>query len=458
MSNLEEVYRQLDARFRRMLGLPYPRDLSRVYRLMEGLDSPHRAFPAPIVTGSKGKGSTATFLASLLAGTGRRVGLFTGPHLHTYRERIKINDQEIDPASFVSLFEEVWTTVQSQPALNGVSRFEIITAMAFLYFARAGVDMAVLEVGMGGRYDAVNVAMNSPLAVFVPIEREHLYALGPTLADVVDHKAGIMRRDGQAITSPQSNEVSGQLERAAKKIGCSLWQTSELWCYQPDSLALGLVDGRLIQEFEAVGPDGQAHSIRSGLAGTFQLENALTALGAASLLTSQPLPLTALETATIAGRLEAVAYDPLVIVDGAHTPNAVRELVATLERLGGRPVWVLGFLRDKPVAEMLILLPLEGQTVFLCEIDSYRTASLEQVQSGLTRKPAQLELFGPNLAGAIEAARQVARQLPGGYVCVTGSLYMAAQTRVLMGLLDPSTANEAAFLSHLEKGPAQKSA
>ncbi len=453
MPELERVYRQLDQIFKNMLGLPYPQDLRRVYHLMDQLGQPHAAFPSIIVTGSKGKGSTATFLAALLEHPSRKIGLFTGPHLHSYRERFKINGLDIDPATFVALFDEVWETVQQGPDQEEISRFEIITAMAMLYFARAGVDLAVLEVGLGGRFDAVNVAQKVALSVFTPLELEHIHALGPTLEAIVYHKSGVMRPHGLAVTSHQSDHARHLLEQAAAAIGADLRPADTLWQYHPATLKLNLEGGLLTQEFEATGPDDRRYHLQSRLAGTFQLENALTALGAAYLLEDCRIPnLAGLRTAVIPGRFEAVATDPLVIVDGAHTPNAMRELAATLQNLAGTPVWVLGFLRDKQINIMLQQLPLAGHTVFLHRLHTYRAATIEQIQANLTQTPAHLEAHDTDLAATIEAARQVARCLPGGYVCVTGSLYTAAETRAALGLLDPATAQEAAWLAELDQG------
>ncbi|HEX2913237.1 MAG TPA: Mur ligase family protein [Chloroflexia bacterium] len=453
MDELEATYRYLDGKFKAALGLPYPNDLTRVYRLLDRLGNPNGAFPAVIVTGSKGKGSTASFLAALLQAGGLKVGLFTGPHLHTYRERFKINGADITPEKFVELFNTVRQAVEDSSDGTFISRFEIITAMAMLYFAQEKVDLAVLEVGLGGRFDAVNVSLNSPLAVITPIEMEHVHSLGPTIADIVHHKAGVMRPHGQAVSSHQSPQVEQLLRNEASEMKVHLRFAAELWQYRKDSLALRYVDGRLWQEFEACGPDGQWQRLRSGLSGTFQVENALTALAAVESLaemglTSKPR-LNALLDATIPGRLEVAGNDPLILLDGAHTPNAMHELTSTLSLFKGTPVWVLGFLRDKKIGDMLEVMPLEGQVVFVTEIDSHRKAPYEMVLENMKQHPARLEseLTVPE---AIAKAREAARAVQGGYVCVTGSLYLAAEARNALGLLDRATAEEAELISRIE--------
>jgi dihydrofolate synthase/folylpolyglutamate synthase len=478
MSTIEAVYQELENIFRAVTD-PYPRDLTRVHHLLDRLGRPDAAYPSIIVTGSKGKGSTATFLAALLEKSRQPpvvssqklpnlhpssfilhpsslIGLFTGPHLHTYRERIKLNGVDIGIEEFIGLFEEVQAAIKSDPAGGYVSRFEIITAMALLHFARAGVDLAVLEVGQGGRYDAVNVAYNSPLAVFTPIEMEHVRVLGPTQADIVHHKAGIMRAGKQAITSRQTPEVEDMLKAAAAELEVTLKQTGEFWRYTPRTLKLHLENGRLWQEFEATGPADQKYRLRTGLAGTFQIENTFTALAATQMLAEMGLSgqpeLSALQNAAIPGRLEVAGQDPLVLLDGAHTPNAVRELVRTLENFSGTPVWVLAFLKEKNIEEMLRLLPVEGRPLILTELHSHlkRRATTGEAKAAFEQIKAPV-IEEPDLGRAIATARQVAAEIPGGYVCITGSLYLVAEARVHLGLLDPATAAEADLIRRIEQ-------
>ncbi len=477
MSTLAQVYRQLDELGKAGLQQSFPTDLWRVYRLLERLGNPHAAFPSIIVTGSKGKGSTATFLAASLSASRQAwatnhhrvpapssfiphpsslipsshpsplIGLFTGPHLHTFRERTKLNGVEIGVEDFTTLFDEVRAEAERDPAGEFISRFETITVMAFLYFARAGIDLAILEVGMGGRYDAVNTALNSPLSIFTPIEMEHVRNLGPTQADIVHHKAGIMRMDGQAIMAHQARPVHTQLLAEAQKLNVALKAAADYWRYREGTLALHCEAGKLWQTFEATGPDSQIHQLQT-MAGTFQIENALTALAAHHRLyelgrCGPPDP-AALRQAFIPGRLEVARQDPLVILDGAHTPNAMRELWRTLAKLDGTPIWVLAFLRDKDFGEMLRMIPLTDRAVFLPAIHKQRKASVEVIQASLQEIPARVET-DLSLPQAIEAACQLAAETPGGYVVITGSLYLVAEARACLGLLDPATAAEAAL-------------
>ncbi len=455
MATLEDTYRELDRVFKAALTLPYPHHLDRVFRLMERLGRPDQAFPAVIVTGSKGKGSTSTLLASLLQSQTNNIGLFTGPHLHTYRERIKINSQNISPADFIKHFLEVQAAIKQGPAQDFISRFEIITAIALLYFRNKKVDLAVLEVGMGGRYDAVNVVEQVPLAVFTPIELEHIRNLGPTLNDIVFHKSGIMRKGSLAVTARQAESVQVLLEQAAVETGTVLKKVSDYWVEDSSSLHLFQAGNTLRQSFLVSGPDGASQQLLSSMAGIFQVENALTALAAYSLLEESgltgQLDLDRIEHTQLPGRLEVINSRPLTLVDAAHTPNAIMKLVQTLKLLKGEPVWVLGFLRDKLISEMLLRLPLAGAQVYLVDIDSHRNASSELMKSLLA--PYQVKLTeGLTLARAIEQARVTAAGLPGGYVCITGSLYLAAEARLLAGQVDAATMAEAALIRRLEQG------
>ena len=458
MGQLEEVYRKLAQAGRQGLHEPYPAGLGRMYPLLERLGSPHAAFPVVIVTGSKGKGSTATFLANLLQHspeniTTFKIGLFTGPHLHTYRERIRLNGEMISPADFADLFDEIWQTLRHEPDLGFISRFELLTVLAFVYFARQKVNLAVMEVGMGGTYDAVNVAQDVPLAVFTPIEMEHVATLGPTLADIVWHKSGIMRQGGLSVSSSQNPEVVAQLEAAAQVQAVSFQRAADLWGYQTNSLKVALADGQFSQSFEAVGPGGESYALKTRLAGTFQVENALTALAAAHLLHQKGLAgatdPSALLYASLPGRFELAGQNPPVLLDAAHTPNAMRQLVQTLEGLNLKPTWVLGFLKDKNIAEMLRLLPLEGRSLFLTDVHSRRQADRQVVLESLDQTPSILKVTS-SLSEALAGAKKAASQEPEGLVCLTGSLYLVGEARVQLGLLDPATAAEARLISDLE--------
>jgi len=456
--DLPEVFRRLAEIGRQGLSESYGAGLGRMRPLLARLGQPQAAFPVVIVTGSKGKGSTATFLANLLQyspkdGALPKIGLFTGPHLHTYRERIRLNGFMIEAGEFVALFEEIYQTARQAPDLGFISRFELLTILALVYFARQGVDLAVMEVGMGGIYDAVNIVENSPLAVFTPIELEHAAILGPTLADIVRHKSGIMRPDAQAVSSRQTPDVAGWLQTAAQTLNVDFHFARKSWNFQPGTLKVALEEGRFAQSFTATGPDSQDYLIKTRLAGTFQVENVLDALAAAALLQHQglagaPNP-AALLQAALPGRFELAGENPVVLLDAAHTPNAIRELVQTLASLDVQPTWVLGFLKDKNIAEMLRLLPLENRPVFLTEVHSRRKADIQHVLDSFEQSPSSLTV-APTLAEALHEARKLAAKEPGGLVCLTGSLYLVAEARATLGLLDPATATEAHLIAEVE--------
>ncbi len=458
--DLEEVFQRLAEIGRQGLHESYGAGLDRMRPLLARLGQPQAAFPAVIVTGSKGKGSTATFLANLLQYSPRnnrplKIGLFTGPHLHTYRERIRLNGAMIDPDEFAAFFEEIWQTARQAPDLGFISRFEILTILALLYFARQGVDLAVMEVGMGGTYDAVNIVEDSPLAVFTPIELEHAAILGPTLADIVRHKSGIMRPHARAVSSRQTPEVSEWLQNAAQSLQVNFHPAREFWRYRPGSLKVTLENNTFTQGFAATGPDRHEFSLQTRLAGTFQVENALTALAAATLLHQQGLAGTpdpaALLGASLPGRFELAGNgkNPPVLLDAAHTPNAIRELVQTLAALELNPVWALGFLKDKNIAEMLRLLPLENRPVILTNVHSRRQADMPGVLASFEQTPSSLTVC-PSLPEALEAACTIAAQDKGGLVCLTGSLYLVGEARGVLGLLDPATAAEARLIAEVE--------
>lgn len=458
--DLAGVYGRLAQIGRQGLHESYEAGLGRMRPLLERLGHPEKAFPVVIVTGSKGKGSTATFLANLLQHSPKnqqppRIGLFTGPHLHTYRERIRLNGMMIPADEFVALFEEIESAARQAPELGFVSRFEILTIMALLYFTRQRMDLAVMEVGMGGTYDAVNIVTNSPLAVFTPIELEHAAILGPTLADIVHHKSGIMRPHAGAVSSRQTPNVAQWLGVAAQDLNVDFHFAREWWQYQLGSLEVRLEHDAFVQSFAATGPGGQEYTLQTRLTGTFQVENALTALAAAALLHEQgltgPPDPTALLGASLPGRFELAGNgkNPPVLLDAAHTPNAIRELVQTLAALKTNPAWVLGFLKDKNIAEMLRLLPLENRPVFLTNVRSRRQADMQTVLASFEQRPASLTVVS-TLAEALDRACKAARLERDGLVCLTGSLYLVGEARAALGLLNPATAAEARLIAQVE--------
>lgn len=402
--------------------------------LLAELGEPQRKFPAVLIAGTNGKGSTASTLASMLKAAGVRTGLYTSPHLERPNERIQLNGAEIADETFARLFFRVSETarrlveqgkLQQQPSF-----FETLTAQAFLYFAESEVELAVLEVGMGGRLDATNVAQPL-LSVITDISLDHTEWLGSTISAIAREKAGILRAGGTLVTLPQHPEANQMLGEEAARLDV---RGVSAVPYMP---AIG-IDPAGPYQVEAL---GGVVEVDSPLKGTHQHRNLALAIAAAvELAETHGFPLT---PAAIAqgirethwpARLEQLTQGDVVwILDVAHNPAGAWALRAGLNSLlaGERPqVLIFSCLRDKPVDEMAqILFPL-FEAVIVTPIHSARAASMESLlkaaeATGTRAAPAE------TVAAALEMARQQVADAGGrrGVVVVSGSVYLVGDAR-----------------------------
>ncbi len=406
--------------------------LEQVRTLLDVLGNPHVRFPSILIAGTNGKGSTAATLASILTVSGLRVGLYTSPHLERPNERMRLGRAEISDGAFADFYFRVHSAAQ-QLVLDGrlpqlPSYFELLTAQAFLCFAEAGVDIAVLEVGMGGRLDATNV-VEPLISVITDISLDHMEWLGSTISAIAREKAGILRRGGTMITLPQHPEANQVLAEVAMDLGVRAVSAVP---YMPEGAA-SAVEAYSIQVL------GTRMEVDSPLAGAHQHRNLALAIAAAVELTEKHgLPITAAGIAEgirqthWPGRLERIVQDNVEwILDVAHNPAGAWALRAALrELLGDRQPQVLIFscLRDKPVAEMAqILFPLFRQ-VILAPIHTARAAGLEELLAAAraTGTPAMA-------AESVRAALQLAEErAAGGAIVVSGSVYLVGDARTLI--------------------------
>jgi len=399
--------------------------------LLAELGNPQHKFPAVLIAGTNGKGSTAATLASILSAAGVRTGLFTSPHLERANERIRIDRMEIPDHDFARHFFHAHDAGQ-QLVLAGrlpqlPSYFEILTAQAFLYFAETGAQIAVLEVGMGGRLDATNVV--DPLfSVVTDISLDHMEWLGPTISAITSEKAGILRRNGTLITLPQHPEANQVLGEVATELNVRGINAAR---YMP-----GLGDGSDAYTVDALGTQIE---IDSPLKGAHQHRNLALAIAAAvELAERHRFPVT---PAAIAdgirltrwpGRLERVSSGAVDwILDVAHNPAGAWALRAGLRTLLGEKslgVLVFGCLRDKPVAEMAqILFPLFEQ-VILAPIHSSRAAGIDELVAAARSTGTKARA-----AGSVSEALNIAEELAAGSpVVVSGSVYLVGEARSLL--------------------------
>jgi dihydrofolate synthase/folylpolyglutamate synthase len=383
--------------------------LERITRLLEALGNPQHACRAVHVAGTNGKGSTCAMIEAGLRAAGVRTALYSSPHLVEPTERIQIGGVPVSQQRFADAFMQVHETAQRLLAAGEIdlhpTYFETVTAMAFLVNAQERTDMAVLEVGLGGRLDATNV-VRPDLCVVTRIDFDHQSFLGDTLAQIAGEKAGILKPGVPAVFAEQSPEAEAVLRTQAKGR-----YTFTRDCPISDLRVTARGSQFRLGDFELTCP----------LAGEHQVENARTAAMALQQLGVSPA---GIASTRWPGRLERVSEQPEIILDGAHNPGGVSALVSYIRRFySGRPIWIVyGALRDKAVAEMTgQLFPLADRIILTAPANS--------------RALAPESILAPGAAitqSAGEALAMLGQAQPGAAIFITGSLFLVGEARALL--------------------------
>ncbi len=407
--------------------------LGMMRRLMDALGNPEGRCPVVHVTGTSGKGSTATMIAEILRQAGLRVGLYSKPHVQLPLERVMIDSRPVHPATFVDLVEQYQAGARRLAERHDYTPTytQAMVALALLAFARADVDVAVVEVGVGGRLDDTNVV--HPLAaVITSVGYDHMNFLGPTLEDIAREKAGIIKEGAPAVSGVTEPGPAAVIEEAAQAAGSSLALLGRDFRFTP--LGIDLAGGRLRYEDTA----GALPPLQVGLLGAHQLTNAAVALAAvraAGRRLERPIPLEACERglrqAWLPGRLEIVQREPLTLLDAAHNAQKAQALRASLDALvPGRPrVLALGILADKASEEMIDVLAPGARAVVVTRppvIGSKHPETLERLAE-LAGQFTGRVLAEPDPRRAVELA--LAETPAAGVLCVTGSLYLIGAVR-----------------------------
>lgn len=409
------------------------RGLRRTAALLDRLGRPQDRYAIAHVAGSKGKGSTCAMIAAVLKVAGHRVGLATSPHLHSWRERVAIDGEPVPASTFAALTARAVAASEhveaAEPDLGQITTFELMTAIALDGFATAGCDVAVVEVGLGGAYDATNVVL-PVVAAITRLDLEHTAVLGPTLADIAVAKAGIIKPSRPVVVSPQEPAALAVLEATAAERSSPLLLGGRDWHWTGDWRA-----------FAATGPWGRYDDLRLSLPGPHQVENAGTALAALWQLASAGVTVpeqairAGLAGARWPGRFELVTIPggPTIVLDGAHTPAAAAALAATFtaELPGRRAVAVLGTSTDKDAAALGQALAPVASVVVATRSHNPRAASPETVAAGTHLVGLPTEIVD-DVATALARAIDVAGA--SGVVLVTGSLFTVAEAREALGL------------------------
>ena len=429
--------------------------LSRVEAVLELLGNPERTYRVIHITGTNGKTSTARMADGLLAAAGLRTGRFTSPHLATIRERISLDGQPVSEEAFIAAWEDVSPYIamvdEASLARGGprLSFFEVLTVMALAAFADHPVDVAVIEVGLGGTWDSTNVVVPE-VAVITPIGRDHQMWLGETIEDIARNKAGIIKEGATVVTAVQPVGAEAVIEEAVASCG-AVWRR-EL-DPQEDPQAPGAGQLRVVDR--QIGVGGQLVTLATAAAvyedvfvplhGQYQAHNALLALAAVeAVFAGRPLPAQVVQdgfaSATSPGRLEVLRSSPTVIVDAAHNPHGVGALLPAIEEVFGlrHMVAVIGLMADKDAEGILSVLEPATDAVVVVPIDSPRAMDPEEL-AALAR-----EVYGDDrvhTADDLGAAIEEAARLSEGFdapmtasgVLVVGSVLLAARARSLFG-------------------------
>jgi dihydrofolate synthase / folylpolyglutamate synthase len=445
-------------------------DLAHMRVLLGALGNPERSFPSVLVAGTNGKGSTSATLASILRESGLKTGVYTSPHLVKINERIRLDGATISDSDFALLHDGVDRAAERLVSAGDLpwhpSFFEMLTAMAFEYFARSRPDVVVLEVGMGGRLDATNV-VEPRVSVITDISLDHQKYLGETVREIAGEKAGIIRRGGVVVTLPQMPEANDVIGHAILDLGARAVNavpyvppvspgSDAFWDAARNALPVKRVETSAgAAETPAAGSGqgprqryplavlGEEILVDSPLVGRHQLRNVALAIAAAVELREQGF--SSITAASIErgvretrwpGRfqvLPARAGRPDVVLDVAHNPAGAWALRAALSaQYEGRPViMVFGVLRDKAVAEMTeILFPI-AERVVLTQADNPRSASVAEIRESARRVSAEIS-EAANVADALESAAGLGG--PDALVVVTGSIYIVGEAMRVLGI------------------------
>jgi len=402
-------------------------DLRRVEELLARLGNPHLAAKSVHIAGTKGKGSVAAMVASALSLSGYTTGLYTSPHLHTWRERMRVDGALISEEEFVALVTRLKPEVEAvnQKATYGqLTTFELLTALGFAFFKRKEVEFQVLEVGMGGTFDATNV-ITPEVCIITSISLDHTEVLGNSLPKVAGEKAGIIKPGSIVVTSPQPDEVARVIEETCLNRDAELVRVGSDVTWQ----SLGFDSDR--QSLKVQGRLNN-HKLSIPLLGQYQLENAAVAVAALEVLAergfniSKDSIINGLAKVSWPGRLQILSRHPLLVVDGAHNPDSARKLKQSLEQYFGfdRAILVIGVSCDKDVAGIVSeLAPLFGKVIVTRSRHPRAMVPLP-IAAEFTSHGAEVQVVED-----IPTALTLALGMAGArdLVCVAGSLFVVGE-------------------------------
>ena len=426
-----EEYLNSFINYEQILGIPYAQrgyGLGHVEELLSRMGDPQLAARTIHVAGTKGKGSVAAMIAQVLSASRYRTGLYTSPHLHTLRDRIKVDGTLISKAEFAVAMAEIKPSIEvmrHDTAFRQLTYFEVLTVLAFAYFKKKGVDFQVLEVGLGGRLDATNVA-RPVVCIIIFISLDHTQILGNSLEEIAREKAGIVKPGCWVVLSPQPEEAASVITDICREKKAKVVQVGR-------DITWHKIGGDLCYQSLVVKGRTNKYQVSIPLLGDFQLENAAAAIAVLEILAAAGF---AISTADITqglnrvewpGRFQILQQRPTVLVDGAHNVASMKRLVSNIKAYFGyrRIFLVFGTSSDKDIPGIINeLVPFSPQVIVTRTAQSSRAASPPTLAAEFSKRGIEPET-GETVAEAISRALSLADTTD--IICVTGSLFVVAE-------------------------------
>lgn len=397
--------------------------LTQVERILEAIEAPHKEIQAIHIGGTNGKGSTASMIASILQKEGHRVGLYTSPHLIRFTERIKVNGKEIEQEEVAALTAWMRERIENARIAPPFTFFDFTTAMALLYFKQKMVDLALLEVGLGGRLDSTNV-VDPLLSIITNIAKDHEDVLGKGILSIAREKAGIIKKGRPLVTAATQAHALRLFSKICREKGSPFFRAGKEFRY-------GWTGER---SFDYEGLHRKLWNIHLNLRGFHQIINATTALGAIEVLEDLGYPISTeamvegLKEVDWPGRLEMVCSSPRVVLDGAHNPAGALVLKEALEKefQYEHLVLLVGIMQDKDIESMLHLLAPLADHIILTRPHTDRAAPPATLRKALGRNGKRAEVV-EDLHKAVE--KGLALTGNEDLLCITGSLYTVGEAK-----------------------------
>jgi dihydrofolate synthase/folylpolyglutamate synthase len=425
-----EEYLNSFVNYEQIPGISYAQpgySLRHVEELLNRMGNPQFAARTVHIAGTKGKGSVAAMMARVLTASGHRTGLYTSPHFHSLRERISVDGSLISEAEFAATMAQIRPFIESvrqDAAFTQLTYFEVLTALAFAYFKKEQVDSQVLEVGLGGRLDATNVAKPA-VCIITSISLDHTQILGNSLGQIAREKAGIVKPGCWVVISPQPEEAASAIKEICREKEAKVVQVGE-------DIKWHKIGGDMFHQSLVIEGRKDNYHVRIPLLGDFQLENAAAAVAALEIMDSAGFVISAADIAQglagveWPGRFQIVRQHPAVLIDGAHNVASMKRLVSNINEYFGdkRILLVFGTSSDKDIPGIVSELVSLSPHVIVVQATHSRAASLAVLAAEFSQRGIEVE-SGESVSQALSRALSKAGRTD--LICVTGSLFVVAE-------------------------------